>query len=361
MAGLRRLSVLLSCLAITCIAVCQTPPQVAPVPRDPLEPSTGATFVPDTPQQRASVLALVERARQNSDLHMATMPPFALKVSFTSGGQSQYTGAGDLEQTWLSGRMWRWSAHLGSFSITRVGGGGGIYDEQRTGPIPMRVHMLRNAVFWPVLNFSSGALIRIASAKWNGLDVMCVLVSRQDNPPTATPGRRWEEMEYCIDVHEGLLRLVSEAPGIYVTYDYRDPLRFHGRILPRQITITEGETTVIAARLESITDPVSTDASQFLPTPQMKSSGPATVLMMPGRFAQFVPLAQGPVGNVQPVMVVAEIGDDGKVLEAEVLQDSNPALSRQALEVVRKTKYPPRKDVGVPQQRQWYINVRFGS
>jgi TonB family protein len=64
---------------------------------------------------------------------------------------------------------------------------------------------------------------------------------------------------------------------------------------------------------------------------------------------------------VQPVIVVAEVGEDGKVLEAEVLQDQNPALSRQALEVVRKASYSPQKEHGVPQQRQLYINLRFGG
>ncbi len=357
----RCVSSLLFLLLVTTVAMCQALPQVASLPRDPLEPSTGATFVPDTPQQRALVLSLVERARQNSDLHMATMAPFTLKLSFNSGGQSSYTGAGDMEETWLSGRRWRWSSHLGAFSMVRMGGGGVAYDEKTPGLIPMRIHMLRTAVFWPVLGFSPGALIRITSTKWNGLDLMCVLLSRQDNPATATQGRRWEEMEYCIDVNDGLLRLYSEAPGIYVTYDYRDALHFHNRVLPREVTVVEGETTVISARLDSITDPVSSDAAYFAPTEQMKARGPGAMLMTPGRFPLSVPLSAGPVGSVQPVIVVAEVGEDGKVLEAEVLQDSNPALSRQALEVVRKASYSPQKEHGVPQQRQWYINVRFGG
>ena len=358
--GAVRFFSLLFLLLVARFAACQTPPQVAPLPRDPLEPSTGATFVPDTPHERALVLSLVERARQNSDLHMATMSPFTLKLSFNAAGQSSYTGAGDMEETWLSGRRWRWSSHLGSFSMVRVGGGGVAYDDKTPGPIPMRIHMLRTAVFWP-LSVSPAALIRIASTKWNGVDVMCALISHQNNPATATPGRRWEETEYCIDVKEGLLRLYSEAPGIYITYDYRDALHFHNRVLPREITVVEGETTVISARLDSITDPVSNDAAYFAPTEQMKARGPGTMLMSPGRFPLSVPLSTGPVGSVQPVIVVAEVGEDGKVLEAEVLQDSNPALSRQALDVVRKSSYSPQREGGVPQQKQWYINVRFGG
>jgi hypothetical protein len=291
---------------------------------------------------------------------MATMSPFTLKLSFIAGGQARYTGAGDMEETWLSGRQWRWSAHLGGFSMTRIGGGGVAYDDKAPGPIPMRIHMLRTAVFWPVLT-SPGALIRITSTKFEGADVMCVLLSRQGNPATATPGRRWEEMEYCIDTKDGLLRLYSEAPGIYTTYDYRDALQFHNRILPRQITVTEGETPVLTARLESITDPLSTDAAYFTPTEQMKAHGPGPMLMAPARFPRNVSLTNGPVGHIQPVIVVAEIAEDGSVSEAEVLQDPNSALARQILEEVRKTAMPANREETPGRQKQWYINVRLES
>ncbi len=352
---------LLSFLLLIELAPAQTAPQVAPLPHDPLEPATGATFVPDTPQQRALVLSLVERARQNSDLHMASMSPFTLKLSFTAAGQARFTGVGDMEETWLSGRQWRWSARLAGFSINRIGSGGVAYDDKTPGPIPMRIHMLRTAVFWPVLTFSPGALIRIASTKFDGADVMCVLLSRQGNPATATPGRRWEEMEYCIDTRDGLLRLYSEAPGIYTTYDYRDAVHFHNRVLPREITVTEGDTPVLTARIDSLTDAVSTEAAYFTPTEQMKANGPGPMLTLPVRFPRFVSLTNGPVGHIQPVIVVAEIGEDGAVSEAEVLQDPNSPLSRQVLEEVRKTAASREKSAPMPRQRQWYINVRIGS
>src|ERR1700691_2555811 len=63
--------------------------KVAPLPYDPLELATGPTLVPDTPEKRALLLNLLERARQNSAMHTPGMPPFTLKVSFNSvGGDS---------------------------------------------------------------------------------------------------------------------------------------------------------------------------------------------------------------------------------------------------------------------------------
>ncbi len=85
------------------------------------------------------------------------------------------------------------------------------------------------------------------------------------------------------------------------------------------------------------------------------------MLTLPVRFPRFVSLTNGTVGHIQPVIVVAEIGEDGAVSEAEVLQDPNSPLSRQVLEEVRKTAASPEKSSPMPRQRQWYINVRIGS
>ncbi|HLW86366.1 MAG TPA: hypothetical protein VKR60_14200 [Candidatus Sulfotelmatobacter sp.] len=82
-----------------------TAPKVAPLPYDPLELATGPTVVPDTPEKRALLLNLLEGARQNSALHLPGMAAFTLKVSFDSTGDSKNTGYGEVEETWLNGRV----------------------------------------------------------------------------------------------------------------------------------------------------------------------------------------------------------------------------------------------------------------
>jgi hypothetical protein len=67
---------------------------------DPLELATGATLKVANPENRALVLNLLERVRQNgSELYAAGGPAFHLKVSFTASGQSRYTGSGEMEET----------------------------------------------------------------------------------------------------------------------------------------------------------------------------------------------------------------------------------------------------------------------
>ena len=357
-------------LLVSSAALCQNRPPVAPLPSDPLELATGPTKVLDTPQLRALVLGLLEQARQNNGMHTAGSAPFDLKVSFTSSGQNRYAGNGDLEETWMSGKVWRWSAHLADYSIDRIFYRGYAFDEKASGPMPLRVRLVRGAVFWPINGNFAPAYLRVATAKWDGDEVMCILRSRGpadeevDAPEGADsaaniPGRKWGEREYCIDPKSGLLRTYSEAPGVYTVYDYNDvTIHFHGRSLARQISVVEGGTTVLKILLDSIEDPHITDANFFTPTSQMLAAGPQEVASGVLHFSQIAP-APGRAGVIQPIVVIATINTKGKVEETETPPNSDASLSEAAISLVKHTTYERVKSEGIPHQRLAYINVKF--
>lgn len=355
----RALRIVLFLLILSGFSFAQDSPKVAPLPYDPLELATGPTVVPDTPEQRTLVLNLLERARQNSAMHTPGTAPFSIKVSFNStGGDSHNQGYGELEETWLNGQTWRWSARLGDYSQLRIFHEGTAYDDKPRGHMPLRLQMVRNSVFWPVVGNFAPSLIRMATAKWEGTEVACILISRGGNDATATPGRRWEENEYCIDPKTGLLRIHSEAPGIYSVYDYNGGIQFHGRVLPRQTTIVEGGTSVLQIHLDSLED-ANNDPNQFVPTKKMLSHGPGAIMVGPFRFPELVATPAGYRGVIQPVIVHAILDQKGKVLEAEVVQTSDPALSAAALVVVWHSSYLPAQRQDRPLQREAFINVKF--
>jgi len=355
----RALCIALFLLFLTSFSFSQSVPQNAPLPYDPLELATGPTVVPDTPEKRTLLLNLLERARQNSAMHTPGTAPFSIKVSFNSaGGDSHSQGYGELEETWLNGQTWRWSARLGDYSQLRIFYQGAAYDDKPRGHMPLRLQMVRNAVFWPVGGNFAPALIRMATAKWEGADIACMLISGGSNDATATPGRRWEESEYCVDPKTGLLRIHSEAPGIYAVYDYSGGSQFHGRTLPRQTTIVEGGTTVLQIHLDSIED-ANNDPNQFVPTKKMLSHGPGAIMVGPFRFPEFVRAPAGYSGDVQPVIVHAILDQKGKVLDAEVVQSSDPALTSAALGVVWRSAYLPAQNKDRALQREAFINVKF--
>jgi len=357
--SIRALQVASILVCLSSFSFSQDAPKVAPLPNDPLELATGPAVVPDTPEKRVAVLDLLERARQNSAMHAPGMAPFDIKVSFNSiGKDSHSTGYGEVEETWLNGQTWRWSARLGDYSQLRIFYQGNAYDEKPRGNIPLRIQMVRNAVFWPVVGNFASSLLRMATAKWEGTDLACILISRGGNDATETPGRRWEENEYCIDPKAGVLRIYSEAPGIYCVYDYDGGISFHGRVLPRRSTIVEGGTTVLQITLDSLEDP-NRDPNQFIPTKKMISHGPGAIMVGPLRFPEIVRAPVGYNGMIQPVIVHAILDQKGKVLDAEVVQSSDPALATTALDVVWHSSYLPAPERNRPLQREAFINVKF--
>jgi len=340
----------------------QIAPSIAPLPADPLELATSATLKVANPENRALVLSLLERARQNgSELYAAGGPAFHLKLSFTSSGQTRYTGSGEMEEIrYARHTYWRWTARLGDYSQIRVFQYGIPYDEKTPGPIPLRLQMVRGAVIWPMANVRPGTMIRMASAQWHGMDVMCALLSG-DEAVTAAHGRHWEEREYCVDTKSALLRVYSEAPGIYTVYDYSDALHFHGRSLARQISIVESGDTVLQIHVESLEDAGAPEPALFTPTKEMLARGPGIVLIPAVRFRAFSPSPAGHTGKVEPVIVHGSTDDQGKVVEAEALQNSDPSLSNAALSLVKSSTYPPRIRAKGPAQTEVFINVEFGA
>jgi hypothetical protein len=151
----------------------------------------------------------------------------------------------------------------------------------------------------------------------------------------------------------------SEAPGIYTVYDYSSALQFHGRVLPSQISIVEGGVTVLHAYVDAIEDLTNSDARTFTPTADMISRGPGAVMTGAYRFRQFAAAPNDHGGTVQPVIVHASIGPDGRVLDAEALQNPDSALAESALELVKRTTYRPQTEGMVPRQREAFINVQF--
>jgi len=332
--------------------------QVAPVPGDPLELATGPATIADTPEKRSAILNLLERARLNNNLHVAGMNPFDLKASFNSSGSAGNSGPGVLEESWLSGATWRWSEHLGTYSQLRIFRNGVAYDSNPGTYQPLRLQMVRQAIFWPVAGNFANNVIRVAESTWSGKAVTCALIAGPRASASQETGRQWIEEEFCIDPSTGFLQTYSIAPGIYDVYDYSNAFEFHGHSIARRITIVENSIPVATVELNEMKDLNTADVSLFAPSADMK--GPGIMLGPPMRFPQVVRnnLPATANGVVQPVIIHAGLDVSGKVLEAEALQTSDSALSEAALNLVKNTNYGPARN-RERVQRDVFINVQF--
>ena len=309
---------------------------------------TGPTEILVTPEQRQSALDLLENVQHNFNESMSGFP-YSLKVSFKGSGDTDYEGDGMMESE-QARPNWRWTARVGGLAPTRMMVHGKIYGT--VDPVPLRVQMVRGALFRPIPGSPSRKAIRVADVEFNGEQVKCVLLAGT-GPPVGRP-REWSDREYCVEPRTGRLMVSSEAAGVYAIYDYNDAIEFHGHTLPRQITFFQGEKAVLDIHVDSMSEGVENSEALFDPRAAGALVQPTFLLAS----AQWTPVhvdenLQGPLVRIEPVIVHATVSNDtGTVMEAEAIGNSD--LSARAVEVVRQTVFSP---TGF--QRDLYVAVEF--
>jgi len=322
-----------------------------PIPFDAHEPVTGNIQIASTAADRSTLLALFERASQNSKLHIAGLPPWKFDVSFSAQSASG-SSSGRLTETWLNGQRWRWTIDQPGYSLARVASRAGTVEEQHVTGIPMRAQMLREAIMWAVQGGPFNSQLRSAQISFNGKPTTCILASAVTGADAQTQSRLWDESEYCIDNASGLMLVHSIAPGTYFVYDYSANQQFHGRTEPSRISIYVAGAQVADAQF-TMTDAGQVDDALLTPTPAMIANGPVIVTASPQRSGIMLP---NPLGTgAQTVIVHTVVNGAGNVVEAELSAASDPALVQIALEFVKKANLPHQ----FSSQSQDYVTVRF--
>lgn len=317
-----------------------------PLPPDVHELVTGAVLVP-APAERGTDMVVMQKALQNSRFQISGMSPFRIDVAFTASGDASQNGQGTFSETWLSGGVWRWNATLGNSNVTRVMSPQGAFADS-TGAVPLRIHMLRNAIFASMYgNIAMGTQLRTASVTFNGKPTTCMLTSGV--VAANYQGRLWEETEYCFDNATGLLVVSSLAPGMFTTYSYEKNLALHGHTFPDRFTMYVGGDRVLDASM-TVSDATGTSPSSLAPTPDLVPRG--SVLDAPSRQPIPLPAPSG-VSKVLPFLIEANFVD-GRVVNTEVCAASESSLIQTAIDAVKGM------NLGSGQQQQLvYFNVKF--
>lgn len=327
--------------------------QINPPPADPHELVTREPRTLTKTDERSAAIDLLDRARKNFEIYYAKAP-YVLKVSFETNGATQLEGAGTMEEFYDGNGQFRWSAQLGDVHVTRVGADHRIYGTDPSQPIPLRIQLVRTVLLKPVQHDIATFVIRAADVELDGKPLTCFLLMR--SRPTGPGPRDWRDRENCIDPATGLLRMWSEAPGIYATYDYNGG-DFHGRVLPRQISVYEEGRLAVQIHIDSLEDAPNLDANLFKPSPEMGDAQETFNLSGASRPSSLrVDPADGPTSHFyQPVIVHAILdAENGMVVDAETLQDSSDALGRAALDLVRSTAFD-----ATGFQQEIFVSVHF--
>jgi hypothetical protein len=304
------------------------------------------------PAGSTEALALLNKAKAPMRLLSPVTPPYFLTVSFVAAGDPANSGQGEFTQLWHGQESWRWTAKFRDFSVSRVHSRIGTFDEKPVPPVPMRVHMLRNAIYWAAQGLTTTSQFRSAAVEWNGRPGTCLLVSDRSEAGDS-PARRWNESEYCIDDETSLLQILSIAPGSYTVYSYAGQ-SFHGQPMPDRIKTYLDGALVIDATFR-MNDPGVAASGVPALTAEMIARGTPVTLDEPLKAIVSVAIrvadASGESGSVE---VHAQIGPDGKVVDQELCTATDRSLAARALDRVKTMEFG-RSEA----QRQGYIEVRF--
>lgn len=327
--------------------------QTNPPPPDPHEMVTRDPRILSKAADRSAALDLLERARKNYNLRDISTP-YTLKVSFQTNGATEHEGEGTMAEVSDGNSHWRWTARMQNSEILRIGNDGRVYGTNPSEPVPLRVQMIRSALHWPIQRNAGASAIRAREVEYDDKSLSCLLLT--GSIPANPAPRSWVEREYCIDTATGRLETWSEAPGIYAVYDYRGAVEFHGHMMPRLISFFEEGSLTAQVQVESLEDAPNLDPNLFTPTPEMIETGGLFTLASPNHFPMRVDPSDAPTSTYfQPVIVHAILdAEDGHVLDAEALQNSDKDLSRAALDLVRSRTFP---SSGF--QQEVFINVQF--
>jgi hypothetical protein len=233
-----------------------------------------------------------------------------------------------------------------------------FYSNQPTAVLPLRLMQVREIIFKPQAVIGPYATVRTATASLDGADLTCVLIAHNAGAPAAAGGRRWEEEEWCVDAKAGTLITFSEAPGLYVHYDYSKALAFHDKAIPNGFTIRESGETIIEARTESVADPMP-NPDAFQTTGLNRIGVGAAMSLTPAKFRMMLP-GSGP--GTQIVTLHAMQSATGEISDVEVLASSDGSLNSTAAAFAQGGGWGPNSQEGAtPQSHELVMVLRYAG
>jgi hypothetical protein len=329
------------CGLLAQVAFCQSGQTIARVPENRLELASGGVRIVDAPEERDALISLMEKARSYYDFKESRQS-YHLKTSFTvtSGGRTEFDGDWQLDEIYSPSLGDRLTARTAGSVFEQLKTSTANYQDTPGGTFPLRLHEARGHLLGPLESIKSVRhdLIRTVSANLNGAQVTCLLLSdgRRSSEAGAS-GRLWQEREECLDPQTGHLLLHSPAPGLYVLYDFSQPVKLESKELPGKMTVVENETIVIEERVESLEALPKVDPSEFTPTAKMRSQRPG--MAMAGLEKISLGATKPSAATIQTVVIFGLLTPDGKIAEAHPLESSDPALVDDALRRVKQVRW----------------------
>lgn len=290
--------------------------------------------------------ALVERARAVVDIRSVNAQPFTLRMDLKVFERDGIT-EGEYLLHWFSSEKWRDEIRLGDSTETRVTAGGNLWTVSGEPSVAYSRLLLQSAVFRSVPVALGRGVRHVSAASLNGAAATCVeLIANQ------------RRSSMCFERDTGVLLKSTYEESVT---EYGDYANFAGKLVPGLVRIAGAGAPAIEARLVEVVTLSSIPAGLFEPP------GGAEVRCQNLTYAQLVrrrePEYPRGVARGQSAMIaiIANVGTDGKVSAAHVVQSTSAEFASVALDAVREWEFTPASCAGAPVAAPVNIEITIRS
>jgi len=298
-------------------------------------------------KQEAEAAALIEHAKQLSDIRAEGAPAFELKIGFKTIKDDGSASEGEYTEVWISKTKWRREAVVGDFRRIQIAFEGkrwllstGAVTPRHVGDV-YRLSDSRN------LRPSDWRPQRLENRKVNGISARCL-------ETTASP----DTSAACFDKTTGMLifeTTLSHAARGQMVCSYADYEKFGDHSLARSYACTVDGHREIEARVLELTADPTPDPAFFVPPEGAKESVNCLSSVPPQPVYAPDPTPPRHFSRSTMVTMSIAVGIDGTPRNLKVISAQNREYDEEAEKAVRKWRFTPAICDGEPVETQMMV------
>jgi TonB family protein len=306
-------------------------------------------------QHRAQ--ALLDKARQLSDIRAPNAPSFRLQATFSLPGKDLALVQGSYTEVWVSKSKWRRETVIKDWRRLEIGGAARFWRLDNSSDVPDQSALLPNAMemfLWPPLSLTFES---VSDHPAMDPPAECVL-TRPDGP------KQNLRLAFCFDKKSGVLLekvFPAERPWNMVSdaCDYRSFRQIGERWLPQEIVCFEDKHRELDIKLTDLSFETP-DPTLFNPPAGAIELGICSVKPNPPRPAVH-PAPRWPPASDQKSQVALSVVVDikGNPQDVRVVSSAGAHFDEAAVSTVRSWRFFPATCEGEPMPMQIEVQVHF--
>ncbi len=300
--------------------------------------------------------ALINHAKQLSDIRAEGAPAFRLKMSFKIIKEDGSVLEGSHTEVWASKTQWRRETVLGDFRETQIVAGRKRWVLNSATALPERLGDFLSLTDIFRFQPESWKPQKIGDRELNGHSVRCI--ETEANPWGARSVLCFDKISGTINAHMSPSELGNRAREMVCFYD--DYEKFGDRVLARSYECGKDKHPILEARVVELTAEPATGSAFFTPPDGAKESvNCLSPIKSPTAVYDPDPERPRTSGGQTPVVINMVVGTDGKTHDLRVTSAPNRDFDKAALEAVRQWTFKPATCDGEPVEAHVAVDINF--